>query len=63
MGPFEIILIIVCAAVVIGVAASRIKKRIQGKPTCDCGECGGNCAHCQAARAAQNQSQDAENKD
>lgn len=52
MGPFEIILIIVCAAVVIGVIASRIKKRIQGEPTCNCGECGGNCAHCQAARAA-----------
>ncbi len=52
MGPLEIILIIVCAAVVIGVIASRIIKRIQGKPTCDCGECGGNCAHCQAAKAA-----------
>lgn len=52
MGPLEIILIIVCAAVVIGVIASRIIRRKQGKPDCDCGECGGNCAHCAAAKAA-----------
>lgn len=52
MGPLEIILIIACAAVVIGVAVSYVIKRKQGKTGCDCGECGGNCACCAAAKAA-----------
>ena len=43
MGAWEIILIVACAAIVIGVIASRIVKKAKGKPTCDCG-C--DCAHC-----------------
>lgn len=43
MGAWEIILIIACAAIVLGVAISFIVKKAKGKPTCDCG-C--DCAHC-----------------
>jgi len=43
MGPGEIILIIVCAAIVIGVITASIVKKKQGKHTCDCGF---DCAHC-----------------
>ena len=43
MGAWEIILIVACALLVIGVAVSRIVKKAKGKPTCDCG-C--DCAHC-----------------
>lgn len=43
MGAWEIILIIACAAIVLGVAISFIVKKAKGKPTCDCGS---DCAHC-----------------
>ena len=44
MGVVEIFIIIGAAALVIGVIASKIIKKIQGKPTCDCG-CD-DCPHC-----------------
>ncbi len=43
MGAWEIILIVACAAIVVGVVVSFIVKKAKGKPTCDCG-C--DCAHC-----------------
>ena len=43
MGVGDIILISICAAVVVGVLATWIVKKIKGKPTCDCG---GDCSHC-----------------
>ena len=49
MGALEIILIVVCVAVVGGVAVSRIIRRKQGK----CGEdCGCDCAHCSHCKYA-----------
>ena len=39
----EIILIVVCAAVVIGVLISFIIRKKKGKCSCDCG---GDCPHC-----------------
>ncbi len=44
MGAWEIVLIIACAALLIGVLISVAVKKAKGKPTCDCG-C--DCAHCQ----------------
>ena len=43
MGVREVILIVACALVVVGVAVSFLVKKLKGKPTCDCG-C--DCAHC-----------------
>ena len=51
MGVWEIVLIVACAAIVIGVAITSIIKKKQGKCSCDCG---GDCAHCAACKAAQN---------
>ena len=48
MGACEIALIVLCAAIVVGVIVSRIVKRVKGKPTCDCG-C--DCAHCSGCGA------------
>jgi len=48
MGPLEIILIIACAAIVIGVIAKSVVRKKQGKCSCDCG---GDCAHCAACMA------------
>lgn len=50
MKPLEIVLIIACVAIVVGVIVSRIIKKKQGKPTCDCGcdGCSGCCACDQA---------------
>ena len=43
MGVAEVLLIIGCAALVIGVIAASIVRKAKGKTSCDCG---GNCAHC-----------------
>lgn len=43
MGFWEIILIIGCAALVIGVGIASIVRKKQGKSSCDCG-C--DCSHC-----------------
>ena len=54
MGIWEILLIVACVAIVIGVAASSFVKKKQGKCSCDCG---GDCAHCAACMAAQKKKQ------
>ena len=47
MGVPEIILIIACAAVVVGVAVVSVIRKKQGKCSGDCGgDCGGDCSHC-----------------
>lgn len=47
MGAWEIVLIVVCALIVVGVAISLIVKKLKGKPiTCDCDCCDGYCEHC-----------------
>ena len=44
MGPLEIVLIIVCVAVVLGVIGAAIYRKVKGKPSgCGCG-CEG-CPH------------------
>ena len=48
MKAFEILLIVFCVAVVVGVIAARIVRKKKGKPSCDCG-CDG-CAGCAACR-------------
>jgi len=51
MKVFEIVLIVFCAAIVIGVIAAKIVRKKKGKPSCDCGcsDCAG-CAACQKAK-------------
>ncbi|MBS1456543.1 MAG: FeoB-associated Cys-rich membrane protein [Clostridia bacterium] len=43
MGVGEIILVIACALIVVGVVVSVIIKKKQGKHSCDC--CS-DCSHC-----------------
>ena len=50
MGPFEIILIIVCVCIVAGVGIAAIVRKKQGKHDCDCG---GDCAHCKGCGYSQ----------
>ena len=46
MGPIEIILIIACAGIVIGVVAHSIIRKKQGNSgCCDCSSCPSAC-HC-----------------
>ena len=45
MGIWEILLIIGCAVIVIGVITASIIRKVKGKPSCDCG-CSGNCSCC-----------------
>ena len=55
MGVPEIILIIACAAVVVGVAVvSGIRKK-QGKCS---GDCGGDCSHCSGCTHTHTNTQD-----
>lgn len=51
MGPLEIIVVVLCAAIVIGVAAVAIVRKKQGKSSCggDCSRCGG-CSACGSAK-------------
>ena len=48
MGIGEIILIVACVAIVVGVAISVIVRKAKGKPAC-CDECSGNCSCCAGA--------------
>ena len=51
MGIPEIVLIVVCAAVVAGVFIAWLIRKKHGKCGCDCG---GDCAHCNmCVRAAE----------
>ena len=47
LGAGEIILIVACVAIVVGVIATVIVRKLKGKPAC-CDECSGNCPHCSA---------------
>lgn len=47
LGVAEILLIVACAALVVGVVISAIVRKIKGKSGCgDCCECCSQCAHC-----------------
>ncbi|MBR1891211.1 MAG: FeoB-associated Cys-rich membrane protein [Clostridia bacterium] len=43
MGILEILLIVACAALVIGVITVRIIKKKRGETSCDCGCSGCSC--------------------
>lgn len=45
MGVWEILLIIACVAIVVGVIVSRVIAKKKGKSSCDCG-----CSSCAACR-------------
>ena len=45
MGVWEILLIIACVAIVVGVIVSRVIAKKKGKSSCDCG-----CSSCDACR-------------
>ena len=49
LGVGEIILIVACAAIVVGVAITVIVRKAKGKPAC-CDECSGNCSCCSSAK-------------
>ena len=49
MGIPEIILIVICAAVVISVSVVALIRKKQGKCS---GDCGGDCAHCSSCQYA-----------
>ena len=55
MGVFEIVLIVLCAAIVAGVVVSRIVRRKKGKTICDCG-C--DCAHCAGCAGSSKEERD-----
>lgn len=61
MKPLEIVLIIACVAIVVGVVVSRIIKKKKGIPTCDCG-CDGcsGCSCCDIAKLEELRSKNAE---
>lgn len=49
MQPYEIGIIVLACAFVLGVCVWRIVRHAKGKGGCDCGECGecgGNCPAC-----------------
>lgn len=50
MTWYEILIIVLASAFVIGVIVWQIVRKVQGKSGCDCGDCGGNCSHCSACR-------------
>ena len=43
---WQVLLIVGCAAIVVGVIVSRVVAWKKGKPTCDCGCDCAHCAHC-----------------
>ncbi len=55
MGVPEIILIIACAAVVVGVAVVSVIRKKQGKCS---GDCGGDCSHCSGCTHTHTNTQD-----
>ena len=54
MSVGEIILVVACVAIVLGVVVSVIARKLNGKPAC-CDECSGNCASCQASKNHENE--------
>lgn len=55
MGILEIILIIACAALVVGVIITSLIRKKQGKPSCGCG-C--DCPHCSGCTLKQKTDKD-----
>ena len=53
MQWYEILLIVLAGAFVVGVAVWQIIRKKQGKSGCDCGSCSGGCPHCAAAQKKQ----------
>ena len=49
LGVGEILLIVACVAIVIGVVVGVIVRKLKGKPAC-CDECSGGCACCQSKK-------------
>ena len=49
LGAGEIVLIVACVAIVAGVIATVIVRKVKGKPAC-CDECSGNCSCCSSAK-------------
>ncbi len=49
MQTIEIVVIVVSVLFVIGVGIWAFVRKKQGKSTCGCGECDGNCAKCKQA--------------
>ena len=55
MQWYEIMIIVLACAFVVGVIAWRIIRKMQGKSGCDCGcGCGGNCPSCKSKQEDQN---------
>lgn len=56
LGVGEIILIIVCGALVISAIVTAIIRKFRGKPSCggDCGCCS-NCSNCKSDKTANNE--------
>ena len=49
LGVGEIILIVACVAIVVGVVVSVGVRKAKGKSAC-CDECSGNCPHCAVSK-------------
>jgi len=49
MGVYEILIIIACSAIVIGVISKSIIDKKKGKSSCDC--CSKDCSHCPISQA------------
>ncbi len=60
MQAIEIVVIVVSVLFVIGVGIWAFIRKKQGKSTCGCGECDGNCAKCK--QALENAQKDLKNK-
>lgn len=54
MQPVEIVLIIACALIVVGVAVSAVVRKKRGKTGCGC-DCA-DCGHCSACRGGKEKS-------
>lgn len=49
MEPIDIFILVLAAAFALFVIGRRIWRIKNGKNDCGCGECNGNCAHCESA--------------
>lgn len=49
MQAIEIVIIVLSVLFVVGIIAWVYIRKKQGKYTCGCGECDGNCAKCKQA--------------
>lgn len=51
VGAAEIILIVACAALVVGVTVAAVIRKKKGKPSCGC-DCANCCANCKNGAAS-----------